>query len=109
MTVGAVIELGSAYAQLESEGWVLFGCPDGTALRWKKQGLPPQGPSKIVFKDGSLSEMSGLFALLCGLVDTGRQETLSIVHLLFDEAVPTIVEAWLRSVQPGFPVCLETP
>ena len=25
MTVGAVIELGSAYAQLESEGWVLSG------------------------------------------------------------------------------------
>ena len=24
MTVGTVIELGSAYAQLEPEGWVLF-------------------------------------------------------------------------------------
>ena len=109
MTVGTVIELGLAYAQLEPEGWVLFGCPDGTSLRWEKQGLPPQGPSKIVFKENSLPEMAGLFAMLCALLDTGRQETLSIEHLLFDEAVPSLVEAWLRGVQPGFPVCLETP
>ena len=109
MSVGAIVQLGEAYAQLQSEGWVLYGCPDGTATAWKAQDLPVQGPARIVFSSAVPMEIAGLFALLCGLIGQERQQVLEIIHPLFDEGVSSLVEAWLKSARPDFPVSLETP
>jgi hypothetical protein len=54
-------------------------------------------------------EIAGLFALLCGLIGQDRQQVLEIIHPLFDEGVSSLVEAWLKSARPDFPVSLETP
>jgi hypothetical protein len=108
MSVGAIVQLGEAYAQLQSEGWVLYGCPDGTATAWKERDLPAQGPARIVFPNAEPNEIAGLFALLCGLVGQNRQQILEIIHPLFDEGVSSLVEAWLKSARPDFPVSLES-
>lgn len=109
MKLGVVVQLGQeAYAQLEKDGWVLHGCPDGTASAWSGRELPAEGPVRIVLKSGDPRGIAGLFGVLCSMSGTGRQTTLSIVHPLFDEATPAVVEAWLRSVRPEFPVSLES-
>ena len=109
MRLGVIVELGpEAHAQLESDGWVLHGCPDGTATAWAARSLPETGPVRIVLKSGEPKKIAGLFDVLCTLIGVGRQDTLCIVHPLFDEATPAIVEAWLRSARPDFPVSLES-
>ena len=109
MQLGVVVQLGEeAYAQLEAEGWVLHGCPDGTASAWVRRELPAEGPVRIVLKSGEPRSIAGLFGVLCTTIGTGRQTTLSIIHPLFDEATPAVVEAWLRSARPDFPVSLES-
>ena len=107
--LGVIVDLGSdAYAQLEAEGWVLHGCPDGTAGAWSARELPETGPIRIVLASGEPRKIAGLFGVLCGMIGQGRQETLAIVHPLFDEATPAVVEAWLRSARPDFPVSIES-
>jgi len=109
MQIGVVVELSEeAYAQLEPDGWVLHGCPDGTAGAWSSRELPVEGPVRIVLKSGEPRKIAGLFGVLCTMIGVGRQATLSIVHPLFDEATPAVVEAWLRSARPDFPVSLES-
>ncbi len=109
MSVGAIIELeAGAYAQLEQEGWVLHACPDGTARAWHTKELPKEGPVRIVLQSGAPRDIAGLFGMLCSLTGVGREDVLAIVHPLFDEATPAIVEAWLKSSRPDFPVSLES-
>lgn len=109
MQLGVVVQLGKeAYAQLEAEGWALHGCPDGTAMAWEERELPSEGPIRIVLKSGEPRSIAGLFGVLCTMIGSGRQTTLSIIHPLFDEATPAVVEAWLRSARPEFPVSLES-
>jgi hypothetical protein len=108
MSLGTIVELGEAYAQRQAEGWVLHGCPDGTASAWRAESLPKKGPARLVFESGDPKDVAGLFAVLLMLIGVDREETLEIIHPLFDEAVPSIVEAWLKSTQPDFPVSLET-
>jgi hypothetical protein len=108
MSVGAIVQLGGAHAQLQADGWVLFGCPDGTATAWKGHSLPPQGPARIVFHTAEPNTIAGLFAVLCALTGQDRKDGLEIIHPLFDEGVPSLVEAWIKSARPDFPVSLET-
>jgi len=63
---------------------------------------------RIVFESGDPEQVAGLFAVLLSMIGVHRESTLEIIHPLFDEAVPSIVEAWLKSASPNFPVSLET-
>ena len=109
MSVGAVIEVErGAYAQLGPDGWDLHSCPDGTAVVCAAKELPREGPVRIVLQSGEPRDLAGLFGMLCSITGVGREKELAIIHPLFDEATPSIVEAWLKSVRPDFPVSLES-
>jgi ribonuclease BN (tRNA processing enzyme) len=104
-----VYRLGTGVAVTHPLGSLLIDCGDGAAAQWSQCGLGELGPDAILFTSGAAGRISGVYGFLSAFRGIQRNEPLSIVHLLGEELLPNLLEAWQQNEgrKPGPPVHLE--
>jgi|GEM_PF-5072540 len=104
-----VYRLGTGVVLSHPLGSLLVDCGDGAAIQWGQCGLSELGPNAILFTSGAAGRISGVYGFLSAFRGIQRQEPLSIIHLLGEELLPNLIEAWQQNEgrKPGAPVHLE--
>lgn len=89
------------------EAVLLLNCGDGLAARWQAAGLPAAGPTAVLFTDGGVDCIGGLYSFLAAMRDARRHQPLTLLHNLTDERVGYLVGAFLQGEGADYDISLD--